>query len=221
MINGKVKKVAVYCASKNGLDPAFGKAAEELGRQLACREIELVYGGSCVGLMKRVADSVLRNGGEVTGVYPRGHFLEELQTNLTRTYIVSSMAERKALMLELSDAWLALPGGFGTLDEFFDALCLLQIRNHSKPCGLLNVNGYYDDLLRFLRNACRRGLLRDTDLKLINVHSSPAELLDALCEELEGREPFFSRIRTADAFTPESAHGKNAWQQKRIPETCL
>ncbi len=192
MINRKLKRLAVYCASKNGLDPAFGKMAEELGRQIACREIELVYGGSCVGLMKKIADSVLRNGGQVTGVYPRGHFLEELQENLTSTYIVNSMAERKALMLELSDAWLALPGGFGTLDEFFDALCLLQIRNHRKPCGLLNIHGYYDHLLAFFRNARDMGLLRNADLNLINVRTSPAELLDALAAQVEGRGTVFA-----------------------------
>lgn len=195
MINRKLKKVAVYCSSRNGLDPAFGKMAEELGRQIACREIELVYGGSCVGLMRKVADSVLWNGGQVTGVYPRGHFHEELQKNLTSTYIVNSMAERKALMLELADAWLALPGGFGTLDEFFDALCLLQIRNHRKPCGLLNIHGYYDHLLAFLRNACNTGLLGNADLNLINVRTSPEELLDTLAIQVEGRGAVFAPPR--------------------------
>ena len=185
MINKKLKRLAVYCSSKNGLDPVFGKAAEELGRLMALRGIGLVYGGSNVGLMKKVADSVLRNGGEVTGVYPEGLFLEELQTNLTNTYIVRSMAERKAMMLELSDAWLAMPGGFGTLDEFFDALCLLQIRNHSKPCGMLNISGFYDPLLAFIENARVCGMLKTRDRELINVHATPEGLLDLLEEKVE------------------------------------
>ncbi len=187
MLNKKLKRLAVYCSSRNGADPAFGRAAEELGRLMALREIELVYGGSSVGLMKKIADSVLRNGGEVTGVYPEGLFLEELQTNLTRTCIVRSMAERKAMMLELSDAWLALPGGFGTLDEFFDALCLLQIGHHSKPCGLLNINGFYDPLLGFLENVRLSGMIRTSDRELIHVHSTPPGLLDLLEEQLECR----------------------------------
>ena len=191
MLNRKLKRLAVYCASKDGFNPAFGRMAEELGRQIASREIELVYGGSCVGLMKKVADSVLRNGGQVTGVYPRGHFVEELQKNLTHTCIVGSMAERKAMMLKLSDAWLALPGGFGTLDEFFDALCLLQIRNHRKPCGMLNVHGYYDHLLAFFRNACNSGFLKDADLSLINVQTRPAALLDMLTAQVEKHETLF------------------------------
>jgi len=155
---------------------------------MALRGIGLVYGGSCVGLMKKIADSVLLNGGEATGVYPEGHFAEELQANLTNTYIVNSMAERKATMLALSDAWLALPGGFGTLDEFFDALCLLQIRSHSKPCGLLNINGFYNSLFAFIENARVCGMLKTSDRELINVHSTPAGLLDLLTGKVEGRD---------------------------------
>ena len=157
------------------------------------------------------------------GLEPSDSDMTQVWQALKKLFSISDAEKwRKSMIGSLVPmAVSTLPGGFGTLDEFFDALCLLQIRNHRKPCGLLNVNGYYDDLLRFLRNACGHGLLRDTDLKLINVRSSPAELLDALCGEVEGREPFFSRTRTTDAFAPESAHGKNAWQQKRIPETCL
>ena len=201
MINKKLKRRAVYCSSKNGLDPVFGKAAEELGRLMALRGIGLVYGGSNVGLMKKVADSVLRNGGEVTGVYPEGLFLEELQTNLTNTYIVRSMAERKAMMLELSDAWLAMPGGFGTLDEFFDALCLLQIRNHSKPCGMLNISGFYDPLLAFIENARVCGMLKTRDRELINVHATPEGLLDLLEEKVES--PGLHFLHSASWNEPE------------------
>ena len=180
MINRKVKRVAVYCASKNGLDPAFGKAAEELGRELACREIELVYGGSDAGLMRIVASAALAGGGRVTGIHPEGHPIEPPQRDLTRLCFVNSMAERKAKMLELADAWLALPGGFGTLDEFFDAICLLQLGIHRKPCGLLNIHGYYDHLLAFLNHAEFSGLLRPEHRRLINVSASPAELIDLL-----------------------------------------
>ena len=201
MINKKLKRLAVYCSSRNGLDPVFGKAAEELGRLMALRGIGLVYGGSNVGLMKKVADSVLRNGGEVTGVYPEGLFPEELQTNLTNTYIVRSMAERKAMMLELSDAWLAMPGGFGTLDEFFDALCLLQIRNHSKPCGMLNIRGFYDPLLAFIENARVCGMLKTRDRELIHVHSTPEGVLDLLEETVERRGVRF--LQSASWSEPE------------------
>ncbi len=201
MINKKLKRLAVYCSSRNGLDPVFGKAAEELGRLMALRGIGLVYGGSNVGLMKKVADSVLRNGGEVTGVYPEGLFLEELQTNLTNTYIVRSMAERKAMMLELSDAWLAMPGGFGTLDEFFDALCLLQIRNHSKPCGMLNIRGFYDPLLAFIENARVCGMLKTRDRELINIHATPEGVLDLLEEKVEFPGPRF--LHSASWNEPE------------------
>ena len=201
MINKKLKRLAVYCSSRNGLDPVFGKAAEELGRLMALRGIGLVYGGSNVGLMKKVADSVIRNGGEVTGVYPEGLFLEELQTNLTNTYIVRSMAERKAMMLELSDAWLAMPGGFGTLDEFFDALCLLQIRNHSKPCGMLNIRGFYDPLLAFIENARVCGMLKTRDRELINIHATPEGVLDLLEEKVEFPGPRF--LHSASWNEPE------------------
>ncbi len=201
MINKKLKRLAVYCSSRNGLDPVFGKAAEELGRLMALRGIGLVYGGSNVGLMKKVADSVIRNGGEVTGVYPEGLFLEELQTNLTNTYIVRSMAERKAMMLELSDAWLAMPGGFGTLDEFFDALCLLQIRNHSKPCGMLNIRGFYDPLLAFIENARVCGMLKTRDRELINIHATPEGVLDLLEKKVEFPGPRF--LHSASWNEPE------------------
>ena len=168
---------------------------------MALRGIGLVYGGSNVGLMKKVADSVIRNGGEVTGVYPEGLFLEELQTNLTNTYIVRSMAERKAMMLELSDAWLAMPGGFGTLDEFFDALCLLQIRNHSKPCGMLNIRGFYDPLLAFIENARVCGMLKTRDRELINIHATPEGVLDLLEEKVEFPGPRF--LHSASWNEPE------------------
>lgn len=173
-------RVAVYCASNPGCDPAFPRLAAELGAELARRGIELVYGGSDAGLMRIVASSVLANGGRVTGVHPEGHPIEAPQRDLTRLCVVKSMAERKAKMLELADAWLALPGGFGTLDEFFDAICLLQLGIHRKPCGLLNIHGYYDHLLAFLNHAEFSGLLKPEHRRLINVSASPAELIDML-----------------------------------------
>ena len=182
-------RVAVYCASNPGRDPAFPRLAAELGAELARRGIELVYGGSDAGLMRIVASSVLANGGRVTGVHPEGHPIEAPQRDLTRLCVVKSMAERKAKMLELADAWLALPGGFGTLDEFFDAICLLQLGIHRKPCGLLNAGGYYDFLLEFLDRGVDSGLIAKQDREMLLSSDDPAALLD----ELE-------RVRSESAF---------------------
>ena len=121
MFRKQLGRVAVYCGSNPGRDPAFARLAAELGGELARRNIELVYGGSDAGLMRIVASAALAGGGRVTGIHPEGHPIEPPQRDLTRLCFVNSMAERKAKMLELADAWLALPGGFGTLDEFFDA----------------------------------------------------------------------------------------------------
>ena len=190
MFRKQLGRVAVYCGSNPGRDPAFARLAAELGGELARRNIELVYGGSDAGLMRIVASAALAGGGRVTGIHPEGHPIEPPQRDLTRLCFVNSMAERKAKMLELADAWLALPGGFGTLDEFFDAICLLQLGIHRKPCGLLNIHGYYDHLLAFLNHAEFSGLLRPEHRRLINVSASPAELIDLLA------------TRTAPALLP-------------------
>ena len=189
MFRRQLGRVAVYCASNPGRDPAFSRIAAELGAELARRGIELVYGGSDAGLMRIVASSVLANGGRVTGVHPEGHPIEAPQRDLTRLCVVKSMAERKAKMLELADAWLALPGGFGTLDELFDAFSRFKLGFISKPCGLLNAGGYYDFLLKFLDQGVDSGLIAKQDREMLIASDDPAALLD----ELE-------RVRSESAF---------------------
>ena len=193
-----VRQVAVYCASSFGRHPLYADVAAEFGRILAERNIGLVYGGSGTGTMQSLAEAVLANGGEVTGVFPSEFPRELLQSGLTRTIEADSLAERKELMLELADAVVALPGGFGTLDEFFDAICLLQLGIHRKPCGLLNIHGYYDHLLAFLNHAEFSGLLKPEHRRLINASASPAELIDLLA------------TRAAPALLPAEKHDRAA-----------
>ena len=144
-----MKSVCVFCGSSTGDDPAYAAAARLLGRTLADAGITLVYGGGHVGLMGVLADAALERGGEVVGVMPKALIDREIgHTNLTKLHVVSSMHERKALMSKLSEGFVALPGGNGTLEEFFEVLTWAQLGEHEKPCGLLNVSGYYDPLLK-------------------------------------------------------------------------
>src|SRR6187549_1487199 len=151
-------RVCVFAGSSSGSRPEYRTAAEDLGRELAARGIELVYGGAHVGLMGGVADAVLAGGGRVTGVIPKALVDKEVaHTGLTDLRIVASMHQRKALMVDLSDAFIALPGGWGTLDEMFEILTWAQLGLHRKPCGLLNVQKYFDRLLAFLDH-CGAGI---------------------------------------------------------------
>lgn len=184
-----VRQVAVYCASSFGRHPLYADVAAEFGRILAERNIGLVYGGSGTGTMQSLAEAVLANGGEVTGVFPSGFPRELLQSGLTRTLEADSLAERKELMLELADAVVALPGGFGTLDELFDAFSRFKLGFISKPCGLLNAGGYYDFLLKFLDQGVDSGLIAQQDREMLIASDDPAALLD----ELE-------RVRSESAF---------------------
>lgn len=174
-----MKRVCVFCGSKKGSSAAFATAARGLGAALAARGIELVFGGSHVGLMGVVADAVLANGGEVTGVLPR--FMEDKELahpNLTRLHIVETMHERKQRMAELAEGFIALPGGVGTLEEIFEAFTWQQLHLHAYPCGLLNVAGYYDGLMEFLRGSVRGGFVQREQLARLLVAATPAELLD-------------------------------------------
>lgn len=143
-----MESICVFCGSSNGSDPAYAKAARHLGQAIAGNGLTLVYGGGHVGLMGVVADAALEAGGEVIGVMPKSLVDREIaHTGLTKLHVVSSMHERKALMADLSDGFIALPGGNGTLEEFFEVLTWAQLGEHDKPCGLLNAAGYYDPLL--------------------------------------------------------------------------
>jgi hypothetical protein len=173
--------VCVFCGSANGTDPAFADAARGLGREIARRGWTLVYGGGSVGLMGILADAALGEGGRVVGVIPR--FLYEWEVghdDLTELEIVETLTERKVRMGDLADAFLSLPGGIGTMDELFEALSWAQLGLETKPNGLLNVNGYYDELVAYLDRAVASGLVKPRHRELLRVSSDPAALLDEL-----------------------------------------
>lgn len=175
----ELRRVCVYCGSNPGSDPAYIEAARRLGTLLGERRISLVYGGSNSGTMGVVADAVLAAGGEVYGVITEALVGRKRAHNgLTRLKVVKSMHERKAGMAELGDAFIALPGGLGTLDEFFEAVTWAQLGIHQKPCGLLNVNGYYDGLRNFLQHAVEQGFVHPAHCEMIMIEKDPARLLD-------------------------------------------
>jgi len=176
-----VPRIAVFCGSRAGNDPAYAEAAAALGRALAGRGCELVYGGAHVGLMGIAADTVLARGGRVTGVIPASMVDRELaHRGVTDLRIVGGMHERKALMASLADAFLVLPGGMGTLDELCEILTWAQLGLHRKPCGLLNVAGFYDHFLRHLDHCVAAALLRPEHRALVLEGSEPARLLDRM-----------------------------------------
>ena len=173
--------MCVFAGSNSGGRDEYRRAAADLGRALADRNIALVYGGAHVGLMGAVADAVLASGGRVTGVIPEAIVAKEVaHAGLTELRIVSSMHERKALMSDLADAFIALPGGWGTWEEFFEALTWAQLGLHRKPCGLLNVLGYFDPLLLFVDHSIREGFVRREYRSMICVGTEPHALLDQL-----------------------------------------
>jgi uncharacterized protein (TIGR00730 family) len=176
-----MKRICVFCGSSGGSRPAYAAAAEELGRELVRRNIGLVYGGGNVGLMGIIADAVLKVGGEAQGVIPEHLMaLEVGHKGLTKLHVVRSMHERKALMADLSDAFIAMPGGFGTLEEFCEVLTWSQLGLHAKPCGVLNVLGFYTPLLKMFDHAVEQRFLKPENRALVLARESPAELMQAL-----------------------------------------
>jgi uncharacterized protein (TIGR00730 family) len=174
-------RIAVFCGSKAGTNPAYRDAAAALGRLLAERGIGLVYGGGHIGLMGVLADSVLEGRGEVIGVIPRSMVESELaHQKLSELHIVATMHERKALMAQKADAFLALPGGFGTADEFFEIVTWKQLRLHNKPIGLLNVAGYFDPLLAWMERCFTEGFISAKYRGLIQVSADGEDLIDRL-----------------------------------------
>jgi uncharacterized protein (TIGR00730 family) len=177
----KIKSICVFCGSNKGAHPSYLKAANELGELLAEFGIRLIFGGGRVGLMGVVADAVMKNGGEVIGIIPNALDAREVgHSAITELRIVSSMHERKAAMADLADAFIALPGGFGTFEEFCEILTWAQLGIHQKPCGLLNVNNYYDSLLNLFDHATNEQFVREEHRKLVLVHNDPKELIDLL-----------------------------------------
>lgn len=175
------RRVCVYCGSKTGSGPVYRAAAVELGEALARRGLGLVYGGGNVGLMGLLADAVLAGGGEVVGVIPQALVDRELaHLKLSELHVVDDMHQRKALMAAKAHAFIALPGGYGTLEELFEALAWSQLGFHPKPVGLLNTAGYFDQLLAFLDHAVSEGFLQDRHHRLLQVGTEAGALLDTL-----------------------------------------
>lgn len=178
-----MKSVCVYCGSSVGNQAAYAQAAQALGTAAAARGLRVVFGGGRVGLMGAVADAALAAGGEVEGVIPRRLVDRELaHTGLTRLHVVDTMLERKELMASLSDAFVALPGGIGTLDELFETLTWTQLGIHLKPSGLLDVDGYWRPLTEMLQQQVERGFLRRPWQELLQVGDDAGALLDALAD---------------------------------------
>ena len=174
-------KLCVYCGSSSGAQSEYEQAANELGKALAERGFGLVYGGASVGLMGVVADAALAHGGEAIGVIPRALQAKELaHKGLSELHLVDSMHQRKALMVELSDGFIALPGGFGTLDELFETLTWSQLGIHDKPIGLLNIAGYYNQLVSFVNTSVAAGFVRTQHKDMLLIAEQPNDLLDQL-----------------------------------------
>ena len=174
----EIRRLAIFCGSNPGARPEYMEAARSLGRLLAQRGIGIVYGGSNVGLMAALADAMTDEFGDIIGVIPRMLVEREVANKaLTDLRIVDSMHQRKAMMAELADGFIALPGGIGTLEEFFETWTWAQLGMHTKPCGLLNVAGYFDPLLEFLDHAVAERFVRDVHRAMVVVESDPAALL--------------------------------------------
>ena len=178
-----MRRVCVFCGSSVGNQPAYAEAAQAMGAVLAKRGIGLVYGGGNVGLMGVVADAVMANGGEAIGVIPQSLADREIaHGGITQLHVVDSMHARKAMMAELSDGFVAMPGGVGTFEEFFEVVTWTQLGLHRKPCGLLNVQGFYTPLAAFIDQAVSEGFIKPVHRAAIVVDSDPARLLDTLAK---------------------------------------
>jgi uncharacterized protein (TIGR00730 family) len=180
-LHTNLKSVAVYCGASMGNDPAHAAAARQLAQVLVEHNIALVYGGGKVGLMGVIADEVLRLGGDVTGVIPQALMAREVgHLGLTRLFVVKDMHERKAMMAQLSDGFIAMPGGMGTLEELFEMLTWAQLGIHAKPVGLLNTGGFYDGLIAFVAHLRGQGFVRPEHAALMLADAEPGALLRRL-----------------------------------------
>ncbi|SAI50824.1 lysine decarboxylase [Bordetella ansorpii] len=174
-----LKNICVYCGSNSGRQPVYLEQAQAFGRELVRRGLGLVYGGASVGIMGAVADAVLAEGGRVLGIIPESLVRKELAHHgLTELRVVQSMHERKTLMAQESDGFVALPGGAGTLEEIFETWTWAQLGMHAKPCGLLNIAGYYDQLASFLDHTVDEAFVREQHRAMLTIESDPAALLD-------------------------------------------
>lgn len=174
-----LQNICVYCGSNGGRRPDYANAARELARELVRRDIGLVYGGAAVGIMGIVADAVMAEGGRVIGIIPEALMQKELaHRGLTELRVVQSMHERKTMMAQRADGFVALPGGAGTLEEIFETWTWAQLGMHQKPCGLLNVAGYYDELAGFLDHTVAESFVRPEHRAMLIVENQPSTLLD-------------------------------------------
>ena len=181
-----MKSFVVFCGSSSGYDTVFSDSAKELGTAIASRGARLIYGGAKVGLMGCIADAVLIQGAEVIGILPRFLSIKEVaHEGLTELLIVEDMHERKTKMFELGDAFIAMPGGFGTLEELFEVVTWAQLGLHQKPIGILNVNGFYDRLVAQLDHMVSNGLLKKRNRELIMIDST----VDGLLAKMEAHQP--------------------------------
>ena len=182
-MTSKISSLAVFCGSNQGRGTRFTDVATRLGRYCGLNSIRIVYGGGRVGLMGVVADAAMANGGEVVGVITRA--LEEKEVaheSLSSLLVVDTMHERKAVMADAADGFVMLPGGFGTLDEFFEALTWTQLGIHEKPCGILNVDGYYDSLIEFLDRAVQEQFISEAHVNSVVVDVDPEQLIARMSE---------------------------------------
>jgi hypothetical protein len=179
-MNRKVHNICVYCGSSGDVSPVYRETAARLGAMIASRGHTLVYGGAAAGTMGIIADAVLRGGGRVTGIIPSDIPGEAAHPGLTELHLVDSMHTRKRMMIEKSDVLVAMPGGFGTLDEMMEAFAWRQLGLHPHPCIFLNTAGFYNHLLRFLEHCVNEGFLRPPHYELVRVADTPEELLELL-----------------------------------------
>ncbi|MDQ3130446.1 MAG: TIGR00730 family Rossman fold protein [Acidobacteriota bacterium] len=176
-----MKRICVFCGSSNGANPVYLETAETVGRFLVSRNIELVYGGGRVGLMGKIADTVLAGGGKVIGIIPESLAVKEVaHQSLTEIHIVDSMHERKALMAEYANGFIALPGGFGTFEEFCEIVTWAQLGIHQKPCGLLNADGFYDNLIAMFDYSAAQKFIRNEHRNLVLVENNIEKLYDSM-----------------------------------------
>lgn len=176
-----MKSLAVFCGSSNGHAPLYVRHARELGRALALRDITLVYGGGCIGLMGQLADAALLAGGKVVGVIPKSLLEREVaHLSLTELIVTETMHERKSIMADRAQSFIALPGGFGTLDELFEILTWAQLGIHTRPIALLNSGGFFDQLLGWINHVANSGFIRQHDTDRLLVGTEPEQLLELL-----------------------------------------
>ncbi|MES2830753.1 MAG: TIGR00730 family Rossman fold protein [Pseudomonadota bacterium] len=193
-----MKKLCVYCGASSGMLPVYADGARNLARKLVAAKIALVYGGGSVGLMGVLADEVMRLGGDVTGVIPQALLKQEVgHHGLSRLHVVNDMHARKAMMMDLSDGFIAMPGGFGTLEELFEVLTWAQLGLHDKPIGLLNIDGFFDGLVTFVGHQVDTGFLRQSYAAMLVQARQPAELLQKLAD--------FRPVHTEKILTQHSA----------------